>query len=98
MPTDSTDELRLSRLFAALANPVVRHLVELLGLEDRAPFEIAKHFDLSANDITVLAENLRELGLISKEGDGVYAFSDGGLTPLQGWLDRIRSLKKPAPG
>jgi hypothetical protein len=98
MPTDSTDELRLSRLFAALANPVVRHFVELLVLEKRAPVEVVKHFDLSPGDIWHLGATLRELGLVTNEVGGDYVFADGGLTPLQGWLDRIRSLKRPTPG
>lgn len=97
MPPDSADEQQLSSLFAALANPVVRHFVELLVLERRAPAEAAKHFDLSPGDISRLGANLRELGLIANE-HGDYVFVEGGLTPLQGWLDRIRSLKRPRPG
>jgi DNA-binding transcriptional ArsR family regulator len=98
MPTDSTDEQQLSRLFAALANPVVRHFVELLILERRTPVEASKHFDLSPTDIRRLGEDLRELGLITNKYDGGYVFADEGLTPLQCWLDRIRSLKRPTPG
>jgi hypothetical protein len=98
MPTDAADEQRLSRLFSALANPGVRHLVELLVLERRAPVEIIKHFDLSPSDVTWLGEDLKNLGLISMDENGDYVFADGGLTPLQGWLDRIRSLKRPTPG
>jgi hypothetical protein len=98
MPTDSTDEQQPSRLFAALANPVVRHFVELLVLERRAPVEVAQHFDLSASDIWRLGADLRELGLVTSEHTGDYVFADEGLTPVQGWLDRIRSLKRPTPG
>jgi DNA-binding transcriptional ArsR family regulator len=82
MPTDSTDDQQLSRLFAALANPVIRHFVELLVLERRTALEASKHFDLSPTDIRRLGQDLRELGLITYEHHGDYVFADEGLTPV----------------
>jgi hypothetical protein len=97
MPTDSTDEEHLSRLFAALANPMVRHLVELLALEKRARFEVGKHFDLLPTaDVVRLGKNLDEIGLI-EISHGDFALKEGALATVQDWLDRIKSLKKPRP-
>jgi len=102
MPADSIDETQLSKLFAALANPVVRHFIELVALERRVGTEVAAHFDLVSTDVKRLGDSLRDLGLISqkrftqKRYDD-FVFEEAGLEPIQGWLDRIRSLKKPAP-
>jgi hypothetical protein len=97
MPADSADEQQLSRLFAALANPMVRHLIELLALERRPQAELVKHFDLTHADVKRLGENLYDLGLISAKRYDDFVFLEGGLAPVQDWLDRIKSLKKPAP-
>jgi hypothetical protein len=97
MPADSTDEQQLSGLFAALANPMVRHLIELLALERRPRAELVKHFDLIHTDVIRLGENLCDLGLISAKRYDDFVFVEGGLAPVQDWLDRIKSLKKPAP-
>jgi DNA-binding transcriptional ArsR family regulator len=97
MSPDSTDEQRLSKLFAALANPMVRHFIELLALERRLGTEVASHFDLVSSDVKRLGASLRDLGLISKKRYDDFVFEEGGLAPIEGWLDRIRSLKKPAP-
>jgi hypothetical protein len=96
MPADSNDEQQLSRLFAALANPMVRHVIELLALDRRPRTELDKHFDLILADVKRLGENLSDLGLIS-ESYGDLVLKEGGLAPVQDWLDRIKSLKKPAP-
>ena len=95
MPADTNDEMQLSGIFAALANPMVRHLIELLALESRPGTELCRHFDLIPNDLKRLGENLRDLGLITKRSYNDFVFEEGGLAPVQDWLDRIRSLKKP---
>jgi hypothetical protein len=38
MPPKTDDEVPLSRLLAALANPAVRHFIELLALALQLPF------------------------------------------------------------
>ena len=97
MQADSTDEQQLSRLFAALANPMVRHLIELLALDSRPGTELHKHFDVQPADVQRLGANLSELGLISAKRYGDFVLKEGGLAPVQDWLDRIKSLKKPRP-
>jgi hypothetical protein len=92
---DKNDEMKLTGILEALANPMVRHFMELLALESRPGTELCRHFDLIPNDLKRLGENLRDLGLITKRSYDDYVFEDGGLAPIQDWLDRIRSLKKP---
>jgi hypothetical protein len=89
-----TDEVSLSRLLAALANPVVRHFIELLALERRPAVDLTMHFDLSVGDVRRFGQELRDLGLVSQKYHDDYVFEEAGLAPVQGWLDRIRSLKK----
>jgi hypothetical protein len=94
MPAETNHEVQLSKLLAALSNPAVRHFIELLALERRPSVEVRMHFDLTVNDIRLLGRELAEVGLVSQKYHSDYVFEEAGLTPIQEWLDRIRSLKK----
>jgi hypothetical protein len=93
MPAELDDDKKLTEILEALANPVVRHFIELLALSQRAPNEFKDHFDLSTSDVLRVGDRLKYLGLAKREYNEGYIFNDEGLVVVQKWLDRINSVR-----
>lgn len=86
-------------LFAALADPVRREVVELLAAGPVAAGEIAERFPVSRPAVSRHLRVLREAGLVESEVRGqhrVYALRRAGLAPLEEWLGRFRAPVLPA--
>jgi DNA-binding transcriptional ArsR family regulator len=94
----ATDEV-----FAALANPVRRRLLELLAAGPRTAGSLADEFDLSRPAVSEHLQVLRQAGLV--QGDVVgrerhYQLTAGPLAEVDDWLHpferywrtRLRSL------
>ncbi len=91
-------------VFAALANPVRRRLLECLRDGPRAAGELAGLFDLSRPAVSEHLQILRQAGLAREERQGrhrVYHLTAEPLTEVGDWLHpfehywraRLRSLR-----
>lgn len=97
MTDPGTDEdLRLSRLFEALANPVLRHLLELTALAPRSLGEFQYHFDLADEHVKRAISMLEEIGLVTIGAKSTLHIDETGLKNIQRWLDRIASIRSEA--
>ncbi|PWG01450.1 ArsR/SmtB family transcription factor [Sphingosinicella humi] len=82
-------------LFAALAEPNRRRMIELLSRGPRAAGDLAQAFPLSAPAVSQHLKALREAGLVRVEVDGqrrIYSLDLEGLAAVDAWLDRIRGF------
>jgi DNA-binding transcriptional ArsR family regulator len=90
-------------VFAALANPVRRRLLELLAAGPRTAGALAEEFDLSRPAVSEHLQVLRNAGLVHGEVSGRerhYELTAGPLADVGDWLhpferywrDRLRSL------
>jgi uncharacterized protein YndB with AHSA1/START domain/DNA-binding transcriptional ArsR family regulator len=78
-----------SDIFAAVANPVRRQILELLHQRPLRAGEIAAHFDLNRPAISEHLQVLRNVGLVSDEIRGrerLYHLNGAPLQALQVWL------------
>lgn len=76
-------------VFAALANPVRRRILELLREEPRAAGQIASEFELNRPAVSEHLQVLREAGLVRDEARGrqrVYHLNAEALRPAEDWL------------
>jgi len=81
--------------FVALADPIRRHIVELLLAGERTAGEIAAQFPVSRPAVSRHLRVLRETGLVRVGGEGqrrLYTLDSGPLEALDGWLGRYRAL------
>ncbi len=92
------------RLFAALANPTRRDILDLLLAGERSAGEIAARFSMSRPSVSEHLRALREAGLVAERGAGRHVFYS--LVPepwaqLHEWMapherfwrDRMRRLR-----
>jgi DNA-binding transcriptional ArsR family regulator len=82
------------RIFAALADPTRRRVIELLADGERTAGEIADRFTVSRPAISRHLRVLRECGLVSYREDAqrrVYTLDTTPLTGVDGWLLRYRT-------
>lgn len=87
-------------VFAALADPVRREIVELLAVGESGAGEIAARFAISRPAVSRHLRVLREADLVRSEVRGqhrVYTLDRTPLAALDQWLDRFRPLGIPAP-
>lgn len=83
------------RLFAALADPLRREVVELLADGPVGAGEIAARFPVSRPAVSRHLRLLREAGLVRSEVRGqsrVYALDRAALAELDRWLERFRPM------
>lgn len=76
-------------VFAALANPTRRDVLDLLLDGARPVHEIAERFDMTRPSVSEHLKVLRDAGLVTEERRGrqrVYAVSPDPLTDLRDWL------------
>ncbi len=92
------------RLFAALANPTRRDILDLLLAGDRTAGEIAAHFSMSRPSVSEHLRVLLEAGLVSSRPEGRhvhYAPAPEPLLAVRDWLvpherfwrDRMRRMR-----
>lgn len=81
-------------VFSALADPIRRQIVELLGTRPMTAGEIAAKFDVSRPAVSRHLRVLREAGLVTVEGSAqhrVYSLASEPLLELEDWLIRHRA-------
>jgi DNA-binding transcriptional ArsR family regulator len=79
----------------ALADPIRRHIVELLAERERDAGEIASHFDVSRPAVSRHLRVLREHGLVQWRSDAqrrVYSLDPAPLEEIDAWLARYRGF------
>jgi DNA-binding transcriptional ArsR family regulator len=82
-------------VFAALADPTRRRLLELLAAGERSAGELAAEFDISRPGVSRHLRVLREAGLVRARGDGqrrLYSVDPGALDEVDAWLARWRGF------
>jgi DNA-binding transcriptional ArsR family regulator len=81
--------------FEALADPIRRHIVELLAERERDAGEIASHFDVSRPAVSRHLRVLREHGLVQSRSEAqrrVYSLDPAPLEEIDEWLARYRDF------
>jgi DNA-binding transcriptional ArsR family regulator len=82
-------------VFAALADPTRRRLLELLAAGERSAGELAGEFAISRPGVSRHLRVLREAGLVHERGDGrrrLYSVDPAPLAEVDDWLDRWRGF------
>jgi DNA-binding transcriptional ArsR family regulator len=95
MVTRRGDPQRLDRVFAALANPTRRAILEELAGGDRRVGELTRPFRISRPAISRHLRVLAEAGLLEVEPDGRVRrchINAGPLSSAFGWLTQYRIL------
>lgn len=95
MVTQRGDERRLDRVFAALANPTRRRILEELSAGERRVGELTRLFRVSRPAISRHLRVLAASGLLSVEPDGRVRRCQLNAAPLSsafGWLTQYRVL------
>jgi predicted transcriptional regulator len=87
----------LGAVFLALADPVARHMVELIAMAPKSVADLRDHFDFGNQQIMATAQQLEKVGLIAiSKGDGdhiLFEFHAPSLDLVTNWLDRIASIR-----
>jgi len=82
-------------VFAALADPTRRRLLELLAAGERSAGSLADEFAISRPAVSRHLRVLREAGLVRARGEGqrrLYSVDLGPLDEVDAWLARWRSF------
>jgi DNA-binding transcriptional ArsR family regulator len=80
-------------VFAALADPSRRHILELLAAGERQAGEIAAAFAITRPGVSKHLRLLREAGLVGARSDGarrLYSLRPGALDEVEAWVQRTR--------
>jgi DNA-binding transcriptional ArsR family regulator len=79
----------------ALADPIRRHIVELLAERERDAGELASHFDVSRPAVSRHLRVLREHGLVRSRSEAqrrVYSLDPAPLEEIHEWLSHYRTF------
>ena len=90
---DVMSEERLSRVFAALADPTRRDLVSRLAVADATLTELAASYDVSVQAVSKHLKVLEDAGLVRRSRDGQRrpAHLEAEVLELMtGWIERRR--------
>ncbi len=93
-PFSERQQFDLSQAFQALSNPITRHFVELLAIEPFSTVDLARHFDLTQNQVDTAGSLLIKAGF-AKPIDGgevrgrCYQLDHRALDLIRSWLGRI---------
>ena len=82
-------------VFAALADPTRRRLLELLAAGERSAGQLAAEFDISRPGVSRHLRVLREAGLVRARGAGqrrLYSVDPAPLDEVDAWLARWRGF------
>ena len=83
-------EDRLSAIFAALADPTRRAILERLAAGEATVAELAEPFSISAPAITKHLKVLQRAGLISSQKIGQWHFFKRNEATIQAFLEQLR--------
>lgn len=78
------------RVFAALADPTRRKLVEWIAKEPQSVSALAAQLPISRPAVSQHLKVLKDAGLVSDEARGasrIYRIDPNGLGPMRRWLD-----------
>jgi hypothetical protein len=89
----TSEDEGLTELLQALANPTIRHFIELLALEPRTYAELREHFDLTSDQVEAMRWTLSEFGIAKAQNKRVQ-LDRTGLDRVQRWLDRIAEIER----
>jgi DNA-binding transcriptional ArsR family regulator len=84
---------RLDAVFAALADPTRRAIVERLSHSEARVTEVAEPFHISLNAVSKHIRVLEASGLIERHKRGrdhVLSINTGSLDEVNGWIERMR--------
>ncbi len=87
------DSEQLDRIFAALADPIRRDLLDRLAERDLSAGELAAPFDVSRPAVSRHLRVLREAGLVTVRIDGRerwFSLDSNGVTDAEAWLTELR--------
>ena len=87
------DTEQLDRVFAALADPIRRDLLDRLADRDLSAGELAEPFDVSRPAVSRHLRVLREAGLVTVRVDGRerwFSLAPNGVTDAEAWLGELR--------
>ncbi len=76
-------------IFKALADPVRRRILELLGEGDMAAGEISSHFNITKPSVSRHLAMLKSSGLVSAKKSGqkiIYSLETGAVRDIMRWL------------
>jgi len=82
-------------LFAALADPTRRHIVELLAGGEQSAGDLARRFTLTQPAVSQHLRVLRDAGLVRARHDAqrrMYSIDGRGLARIDAWLSRYRTF------
>jgi DNA-binding transcriptional ArsR family regulator len=83
------------RVFAALADPTRRHIVELLAGGERSAGDLARRFTLTQPAVSQHLRALRDARLVRVRRDAqrrMYSLNPRGLAQIDAWLLRYRAF------
>jgi len=95
MMAEATD--RLSMIFAALADPTRRAILDRLAEGEASVMELAEPFDISLPAISRHLKVLEEAGLVTRRVEAQYRPRQLDVRPLQevdAWLERYRRYRE----
>lgn len=91
------DNEDLNQIFAALADPIRRDILQRLAHGDQPAGELASPFDVSRPAISRHLRVLRDAGLVSVRVEGRerwFSLDSHGVTDAQAWLVELRGMWK----
>ena len=80
-------------IFAALADPTRRHIIELLASREQTFGELADRFEMSRPAVSQHLKVLRDADIVASRPDAqrrVYRLKDDALDDLEQWISSIR--------
>src|SRR5579864_2036750 len=87
--------MRCMEVFAALAEPKRRRILELLAGGERSAGDLARRFTLTQPAISQHLRALRDAGLVRARRDAqrrMYSIDGRGLAKIDAWLSRYRAF------
>jgi DNA-binding transcriptional ArsR family regulator len=84
---------RLDAVFAALADPTRRAIIERLSRGEARVTEVAKPFPMSLNAVSKHIRVLEASGVVARRRDGrdhILSINTGSLDEVDGWIERMR--------
>ena len=94
-PDSPSQTARLDAVFAALADPTRRAILERLSSHDARVTEIAEPFPMSLNAVSKHIRVLEASGLVLRRRvgrDHILSINSASLDEVDGWIERTRSF------
>ncbi|RUL79948.1 ArsR/SmtB family transcription factor [Dyella choica] len=89
----ATRTARLDAVFAALADPTRRAIIERLSRSEARVTEIAEPFQMSLNAVSKHIRVLEASGVVERHRKGrdhILSINTGSLDEVDGWIERMR--------